>query len=236
MPTGLQGVTAAPQPAPEEGKSLEFLQARSREIRQELGGLAFENIEEGLGSVGFESANHHDPDHSEWVQVDWGVPASIDEFVFCRVELAEFVVNHSELATGIGEGWIGLESSCVKFESGVEVAVLRGIRALIGEAKSLCELIRRGRGILDVREAIRNRDLQIAWQKRELANDFPAKVPMRGQILIGEESEVGELDDESVHRDGSLFVCRCAGRDFRRARRSRFVKIFSTRFSLRRGR
>ena len=51
MPLGLQGGTVAPQPAREEEKSLEFLQARFREIRQELGRLAFENIEEGLGSV-----------------------------------------------------------------------------------------------------------------------------------------------------------------------------------------
>jgi hypothetical protein len=123
--------------------------------------------------------------------VIWGKAEGIDKFVFSRVELAEFVVNHGEVTTGIGEGWIDLESGCVKIESGVEVALLGGIRALIGEAKGLCELIRRGRGILDMREAIGNRDLQIAWQKRELTDDFPAEIPMRGQILIGEESEIG---------------------------------------------
>ena len=153
---------------------------------------------------------------------------------FAASSCPEFVVNHGEVATGIGEGWIGLESGCVEIESGVEVALLGGIRALIGEAKSLCELIRRGRGILNVREAIRNRDLQIAWQKRELADDFRAEITMRGQILIGEESEIGELDDESVHGDVSLFVCSCWGRDFRRAKRSRSVKNLSKRFSSRR--
>jgi hypothetical protein len=86
--------------------------------------------------------------------VIWGKAEGIDEFVFCRVELAEFVVDHGEVATGIGEGWIGLESGCVEIESGVEVALLGGIRALIGEAKGLCELLRRGRGILDVCETI----------------------------------------------------------------------------------
>jgi hypothetical protein len=39
-----------------------------------------------------------------------GKAEGIDEFVFCRVELAEFVENHGEVATGVGEGWIGLES------------------------------------------------------------------------------------------------------------------------------
>jgi hypothetical protein len=81
MPLGLQGGAVGPERVAEEGKSLEFLQARYREIWQELGGLAFENIEEGVGSVGFESANYHNPDHSEWVQVEWGEPARIDEVV-----------------------------------------------------------------------------------------------------------------------------------------------------------
>ncbi len=80
-----------------------------------------------------------------------------------RIEIQDQHLAYSEGATGIGEGWIGLESGCIEIEGGMEVAFLRGIRALIGEAKGLCELIRRGRGILNEHEAIGNRDPQIAW-------------------------------------------------------------------------
>jgi hypothetical protein len=36
-----------------------------------------------------------------------GKAEGIDEFVFCRVELAEFVENHGEVATGVGQNVIG---------------------------------------------------------------------------------------------------------------------------------
>ncbi len=39
---------------------------------------------------------------------------------------------------------------------------------------------------------------------------------MRCQILIGEESEVGELDDESVHGSGRVFIGSLPGRDIRK--------------------
>ena len=124
MPLGLQGGAVAPQPAREEEKSLEFLQARFREIRQELGRLAFENIEEGLGSVGFESANHLDPDHSEWVQVDWGVPARIDEVVLVpllwQLESADYGAGGFPLEFRVvaGGGVGGEETVLASFREG----------------------------------------------------------------------------------------------------------------------
>ena len=124
MPLGLQGGAVGPERVAEEGKSLEFLQARSREIRQELGGLAFENIEEGLGSVGFESANHHDPDHSEWVQVDWGVPARIDEVVLVpllwQLESADYGAGGFPLEFRVvaGGGVGGEETVLASFREG----------------------------------------------------------------------------------------------------------------------
>lgn len=124
MPLGLQGGAVGPERVAEEGKSLEFLQARFREIRQELGGLAFENIEEGLGSVGFESANYHNPDHSEWVQVDWGEPARIDEVVLVpllwQLESADYGAGGFPLEFRVvaGGGVGGEETVLASFREG----------------------------------------------------------------------------------------------------------------------
>ena len=178
-----------------------------------IAGLEFEGLREKSDRRGPVLLAGEDVSHDDMAPgVIRGKAEGIDEFVFCRVELAEFVVNHGEVATGIGESWIGLESGCVEFESGVEVALHRGFLALIGEAKGLCELLRRGRRILDVREPIGNRDLQIGRQERELPGDFLAEIAFLFQILGGKKREVGELDDESVHRNVSLFVCRCGAR------------------------
>jgi len=124
MPLGLQGGTIAPQPAPQGERSLEFLQARSREIRQELGSLAFENIEEGQGSVGFESANYNDPEHREWVQVNWGAPARIDEVVLVpllwQLESAAYGAGGFPLEFRVvaGGGDSGEETELASFREG----------------------------------------------------------------------------------------------------------------------
>ena len=76
----LRGETAPAQMAPER-QTLEALERRAGQIEEELGKLALENMVGGIGSVGFESQLHRAPQNQEWVQVDWGKPAQIDQIV-----------------------------------------------------------------------------------------------------------------------------------------------------------
>ncbi len=76
----LRGETAPAQMAPER-QTLEALERRAGQIEEELGKLALENMVGGIGSVGFESQLHRAPQNQEWVQVDWGNPAQIDQIV-----------------------------------------------------------------------------------------------------------------------------------------------------------
>lgn len=57
------------------------LERRLEKIDAELEGLAETSLNSGVGPIGYRSDNHPDPDHWEWVEVDLGIQAPIDEVV-----------------------------------------------------------------------------------------------------------------------------------------------------------
>lgn len=64
-----------------EAMGLEALEARAQEIERELGALALAKVVGGIGSVGFETGLHGNPQRTEWVEVAWEKPLPIDQVV-----------------------------------------------------------------------------------------------------------------------------------------------------------
>jgi signal transduction histidine kinase len=61
--------------------SITQLEQRLTEIDSELNGLASFSMRSGVGTVGFRSMDHPDPQHTEWIQVELGETATIDQIV-----------------------------------------------------------------------------------------------------------------------------------------------------------
>jgi hypothetical protein len=61
--------------------SITQLEHRLAEIDSELNGLASFSMRSGVGTVGFRSMDHPDPRHTEWIQVELGETATIDQIV-----------------------------------------------------------------------------------------------------------------------------------------------------------
>lgn len=80
-PSAVVGAGTASKLEDREPRSLDALEQRVGEIQMELANLAHENMAGGMGSVGFETQFHLSPNHNEWVRVDWGTPARIDQIV-----------------------------------------------------------------------------------------------------------------------------------------------------------
>ena len=61
--------------------SISQLEHRLTEIDSELNELASFSMRSGVGTVGFRSMDHPDPRHTEWIQVELGETATIDQIV-----------------------------------------------------------------------------------------------------------------------------------------------------------
>jgi signal transduction histidine kinase len=64
-----------------EKLSISQLEHRLAEIDSELRGLASFSMRSGVGTVGFRSEDHPDPRHTEWIQIELGETAAIDQIV-----------------------------------------------------------------------------------------------------------------------------------------------------------
>lgn len=61
--------------------SLAQLEHRVTELDAELSNLAPISLRSGVGAVGYRSGPHKQPDHAEWVQIDFGAEFPIDQVV-----------------------------------------------------------------------------------------------------------------------------------------------------------
>ncbi|MFC1766864.1 discoidin domain-containing protein, partial [Planctomycetota bacterium] len=66
---------------PRAARSLHPLEQRLTEIDSELEQLADYSLRTGVGTVGFRSMWHPDPNHTEWIRIDWGHTVPIDQIV-----------------------------------------------------------------------------------------------------------------------------------------------------------
>jgi signal transduction histidine kinase len=79
LPAGL--VCAAAAAAPLEHSSLTALEQRLAEIDRQLGHLANYNPSGGVGAIGSRSRSYETPDQKEWLEIDLGAPALLDQIV-----------------------------------------------------------------------------------------------------------------------------------------------------------
>ena len=79
LPAGL--VCAAAAAAPLEHSSLTALEQRLAEIDRQLGHLANYNPSGGVGAIGSRSRSYDTPDQEEWLEIDLGAPALLDQIV-----------------------------------------------------------------------------------------------------------------------------------------------------------
>ncbi|VGO18364.1 hypothetical protein SCARR_00416 [Pontiella sulfatireligans] len=61
--------------------SISQMEHRLAEIDSELSGLASFSMRSGVGTVGFRSADYPDPRHTEWIQIELGETAPVDQIV-----------------------------------------------------------------------------------------------------------------------------------------------------------
>ena len=74
--------TYASQPKqPFSGSSLTELEQRLEELDTELQQLAHYSLRTGIGSVGYRSDEHEDPNSTEWIQIELGQAYPLDEIV-----------------------------------------------------------------------------------------------------------------------------------------------------------
>jgi signal transduction histidine kinase len=64
-----------------EDLSLDQLERRLTEIDAELGNLAEYSFRGGVGSIGYQSNSHQQPDNAEWVRIDLGRAVPIDQII-----------------------------------------------------------------------------------------------------------------------------------------------------------